>query len=260
MHIPFKKFHGAGNDFVMIDNLAGLYPSLSEDFVQSVCDRHFGVGGDGLIVLVKNPSYDFEMLYYNADGRAGSLCGNGGRCAVQFAHSLGIRKEQYFFLASDGPHSAERFNDGRIRLKMNDCHWPRSFEKGFFIDTGSPHYVEFVEESENFSLLERALPIRHHAHFMPGGTNVNYILSKESPYEIRTFERGVEAETLACGTGATAVALVLAFEEESLEGKKAIKALGGSLEVEYRRAEKYFTDIYLTGPAEQVFEGFIPYK
>jgi len=257
MHIPFKKFHGAGNDFVMMNNLEGIIPSLSELFVQKICDRHFGVGADGLIVLLHNKDYDFEMLYYNADGRRGSLCGNGGRCAVQFAYSLGVQKEDYSFLASDGPHSAQRLEDGRIRLRMNDCQWPLAFEKGYYIDTGSPHYVEFVSDNEPFRLEERALPIRHHTHFNPGGTNVNYVLSSSSPWKIRTFERGVEAETLACGTGATAMALVLAFKEGSTKGKTQIEAMGGRLEVEFRKSEEAFTDIHLTGPAEQVFEGLI---
>lgn len=257
----FYKYQGAGNDFILLDNRLGTI-QLTSTQIRSLCDRRLGIGGDGLMLLNASHEADFQMSYFNADGNPGSLCGNGSRCIIRFAHDLGIQKTTYEFLASDGPHQAQILPDGHIRLQMHDVHRIESTELGFFLDTGSPHVVQFVNDLEALDVHTLGKSIRHHPRFAPSGTNVNFIERTNQPDQIRvrTFERGVEAETLSCGTGVTACALVLARTDKTIR-ETQIHTPGGKLRVSYQTNDfEQFQDICLTGPAERVFEGEIDLK
>lgn len=273
----FTKYHGAGNDFVVVlaDRATGVLPFDPADtaFVARVCDRHFGVGADGLIALRPAPGVAFEMLYFNADGRLGSLCGNGSRCAVRAALDAGWlppATTTLTFLAADGPHAAAVLPDGRIRLQMHDVAPPRhenlpadvpaTDAQTYFLDTGSPHVVYLLPFGlRDTDVLTEGRRIRYDARFAPGGgTNVNFVernAAGGAHLHIRTYERGVEAETLACGTGVTAAALVAAHHYGTAS-PVVIHALGGELTVEFTaRPDGGFAAVALTGPAERVFGG-----
>lgn len=261
MRVHFYKYQATGNDFVLIDNRSGNY-DLSKDQIVSICDRKFGVGADGLMLLEKHPSAHFNLQYYNSDGSQ-SLCGNGSRAAVKMAASLGMVNGKASFQAFDGLHDAEIEKDGIVRLRMNDVSGVQMLDNGdFFMNTGSPHYIRFVTDIRNYAVVETARPIRYSAEYMPGGTNVNFV-ERMGPNKIfvRTYERGVENETLSCGTGVTAAALAAFFEME--QSKVQVQTLGGDLQVEFTRRHPgassgqagIFQDIYLVGPAKLVFEG-----
>lgn len=251
--IPFKKYQATGNDFVIVDNRHSNYV-LSVDQIKKICDRKFGVGADGLMLIEKDPAHDFNLLYYNADGSP-SLCGNGSRAAVTMASSLGIVNGKAQFNAYDGFHSAEILSDGNVRLKMNDVTETRQVNGGVFINTGSPHFIQRVENVHEVDVFEEGRRIRYSEAFKPMGTNVNFVqqLDRNSIF-VRTYERGVENETLSCGTGVTAAALAASFHQNS--SPVAVKTLGGELSVEFRVGQDgSFTDIFLIGPAKMVFEG-----
>jgi diaminopimelate epimerase len=256
MDINFFKYQGTGNDFVMID---GRDFSLGSDpipYIQQLCDRKFGIGADGLIVIKNHASYDFEMCYYNADGSQ-SMCGNGARCAVAFASFLGIFKETTTFLAVDGEHTA-KIKENSVALKMGDVEEIQYLEdKDFFINTGAPHHLRFVDKVEDYDVVGTGQKIRNDRERYPEGTNVNFISAISSDkIKVRTFERGVEDETLSCGTGVTACALIYGIQQN----KKTItiQTLGGNLQVSFEKNQKDgFREIILTGPAEQVFSGTI---
>jgi diaminopimelate epimerase len=272
--IHFYKYQATGNDFVMIDNRSGIH-SFTQAQVQKICDRKFGVGADGLMLVEKDPKFDFNLVYYNSDGSQ-SLCGNGSRAAVRMAASLGLVKgTRTTFKAYDGPHEAELLPNGIVRLKMNDVGSVRDFDGDLFIHTGSPHYIRFTNQVESFPVYQEGKTIRHNEKFQPGGTNVNFVepLSDNSIF-VRTFERGVENETLSCGTGVTAAALAASYKGYSSPVK--IRTKGGELSVEFTPVNPkngshsnsqngnsaapagqggMFTDIFLIGPANLVFEG-----
>lgn len=251
----FHKYQGAGNDFILIDNRSGEI-QLSTEQIRLLCDRRFGIGADGLMLLNRRDSYDFEMKYFNADGHAGSLCGNGGRCIVRFAFDLGIKKETYHFLASDGDHQATILPNGQISLQMLDVTDIRSDQDEYILDTGSPHVVRFVEGLDELDVFSLGKSIRHEPRFAPKGINVNFVerTDRAERIRVRTFERGVEDETLACGTGVTACALALAIQDQK-SMNTILDACGGTLQVEYQTSDfKTFTNIRLIGPAEKVFE------
>jgi len=253
VRIPFYKYEATGNDFVIIDNRNQEY-SFSVDQIKKICDRKFGVGADGLMLIEPHPSLDFNLLYYNSDGSS-SLCGNGSRAAVAMATALHIIKDKTQFNAYDGAHEASLVDDGTVRLKMNDVHEVKPMATGTFINTGSPHFIQTVTEVEKFPVKDEGRKIRYGESFSPGGTNANFIeLLPDNTIFVRTYERGVEDETLSCGTGVTAAALAA-----SLQGYQSpikIKTLGGNLSVEFtRESNGSFTHIYLIGPARRVFEG-----
>lgn len=261
MQISFSKYQGAGNDFVMIDGFNGQYESgIDQNTVASLCDRRFGVGADGLIII--NPleeSLDFEMLYYNADGRPGTMCGNGGRCAFAFARDLKIISDRSEFLATDGPHEAFLYTDGNISLKMSDVRQISQLdEKTFVLDTGSPHFVRIVDDIDAIDVFREGRAIRYSEEYKEKGINVNFIEILPDRIRIATYERGVEDETLACGTGVTASALV-AMEMNLLKGKVQVEAKGGTLFVEAEKNSDtgHYENIWLTGPASKTFEGSI---
>ena len=255
MDINFFKYQGTGNDFIMID---GREFSLGSDpipYIQQLCDRKFGVGADGLIVVKNHASYDFEMCYYNADGSQ-SMCGNGARCAVAFASFLGIIKETTSFLAIDGEHTA-KISENSVALKMGDVKEIEYIDDDFFINTGAPHHLRFVDKLEDYDVVGIGQKIRNDRARYPEGTNVNFISAISSDkIKVRTYERGVEDETLSCGTGVTACALI--YGRQQNKNKIYIQTIGGNLQVSFEKSNKDgFRDIILTGPADQVFSGNI---
>jgi diaminopimelate epimerase len=267
MKIHFYKYQATGNDFVLIDNLAGKH-SLSTEQVKSICHRRFGVGADGLMLIEKDEAVDFNLRYFNSDGSQ-SLCGNGSRAAVTMAACLGLVKGKATFKAFDGIHKAEVAEGGIVRLKMNDVKEIKKIEDGYFINTGSPHVIRFVTGVEHYPVVENGREIRYSDAFRPGGTNVNFVeIAPDNKVFVRTYERGVEDETLSCGTGVTAAALAASLYH--IASPVSVKTLGGDLTVEFRvrqtgqsvakagapsRQGGIFEEIYLVGPAKLVFEG-----
>ncbi len=252
--IEFFKYEGTGNDFVIIDNRDLLFPKEKE-IVKKLCDRRFGIGGDGLILLENDPAADFKMVYYNSDGNQSTMCGNGGRCLVAFAHFLDLFEDHTSFNAIDGRHDAEIHN-GIVKLKMIDVENIKNIGDDFELNTGSPHFVTFVEKLKDYKVFENGNKIRNSTSYSEKGINVNFVEEiSENEISLRTYERGVEDETFSCGTGATAAALVF------LKGKKlpsvTVKVLGGLLKVYAEQNSQSFVNIWLEGPAKQVFKGKI---
>jgi len=255
MELKFSKYQGTGNDFVMIDNRRGIFNHSDLELIARLCDRKFGIGSDGLILIEEHSKYDFEMIYINPDGSK-SLCGNGSRCAVMFAHHLNMIEFETTFLTIEGPLHAIIEND-LVHLRMPDVSNITTIKEDLFLHTGSPHYVRFVENVENYSVLETGKQIRESNEFAPEGTNVNFVqLKNKGEIFVRTYERGVENETLSCGTGVTASAL--AFGKNLKKGKVKIMTLGGGLTVRFEQVQEgVFQNIYLIGPAEKVFDGSV---
>lgn len=256
MQLTFHKYQGTGNDFILFDNRSGNI-SLSTQQVKSLCNRRFGIGGDGLMLLNTKEGYDFEMLYYNADGHEGSMCGNGGRCMTRFAHDLGLHLPQYRFLAADGEHLAETEAHGWIRLKMKDVTSITQHHGDAILHTGSPHYIKPVADVMGTNVLELGKEIRYSKEFAAEGINVNFVESADKRIIVRTYERGVEDETFSCGTGVTAAALVFAHNENGFN-RMEVQTLGGHLAVEFTKTgEQTFEQIWLCGPATFVYQGII---
>jgi len=254
VQIQFYKYQGTGNDFVMIDNRNNVIDKTNLKCVQQICDRRFGIGADGLILIENLDGLDFNMIYFNADGSQ-SFCGNGSRCAVAFAKYLGIIEKQAIFLSTDGEHEAWINNEGEVSLKMHDV---ENVEKGtdyYYINTGSPHYITEVNDVESVDVKDRGAAIRYNERFKGVGTNVNFVKYGENTLDIRTYERGVEGETLSCGTGVTAAALSVADNQNIDAGVIHVNAVGGKLKVGFKRSESQFTDIWLIGPATYVYKG-----
>ena len=259
MKINFQKYQGTGNDFVIMDNRSKDHSSLTASHIRHICDRRFGVGCDGLMLLNEKEGYDFEMKYYNADGRESSMCGNGGRCLVKFAYELGIHKNVYHFLAADGLHEAEIDTDGTVSLKMQDVNHVSKFHGDFLLNTGSPHYIKMVNDVMNVDVFKKGRDVRYSKEFEQDGVNVNFVeqLPEDDKILVRTYERGVEDETWSCGTGVTAAALICYHNENGFNDVE-VKTLGGTLTVEFDRVDdNHYTNIWLSGPAEKIFEGII---
>lgn len=257
MQIAFYKYQGTGNDFVMVDNRDGKFNDLSLEQIRVICDRKFGVGGDGLIKLNSKAGFDFEMDYYNADGSK-SFCGNGARCTTAFANQLGIISSSYKFDAIDGTHFASINEKGIVSLKMSDVQIIESVNHDYFAHTGSPHYVRFVDDAKLVDVFNEGQQVRYSDEYKTDGVNVNFVQEFDNSCFVRTYERGVEDETLSCGTGVTACALVIAHKNK-LEGNFEIQitTLGGDLSVKAKRENDSFSDVYLDGPAKFVFQGEI---
>ncbi len=258
MELEFFKYHGTGNDFILFDNRQLILQKSDEDFLNKICDRHFGIGADGVILIQNHSITDFEMIYFNSNGREGSMCGNGGRCAVAFAKALGmIKSKTTKFQAIDGEHSAE-FQNEMISLKMNDVIGIEKIDEMYFVNTGSPHLVWFREKIDQINIVEEGRKIRYNHRFKSEGVNINFVEQTEQGIYMRTYERGVEDETLSCGTGTVAVAIIcMTTANDSLDKRTiSVLALGGNLQVSLQRvSENSFTDIHLIGPAEMVFQG-----
>jgi diaminopimelate epimerase len=258
MDLIFHKYQGTGNDFVILDNRDEKYNGLNTEQIRFLCNRRFGIGADGLMLLNNANGYDFEMKYYNADGRESSMCGNGGRCLVKFAWNIGIRKENYHFIAVDGPHDAEIDDDGTVSLKMKDVEGIKEYHSDFILDTGSPHYIKITPDVWKYDVYKKGKDIRYSNAFALEGINVNFVEQKNNDEIIvRTYERGVEDETLSCGTGVTASALVCYHNERGFN-EVTVHTRGGKLTVEFDRIDDdTFRNVWLCGPAEKVFEGSV---
>lgn len=260
MELSFYKYQGTGNDFVMIDNRLQLISKNNTKLIKHLCDRKFGIGADGLILLEHpdNPNEDFKMVYFNADGNESSMCGNGGRCIVAFARFLGIIEEKAAFSAIDGFHEAN-IEDDAVSLKMAEVDKVEVNDSFLFLNTGSPHHVIFSEGIEDLDIKKDGAAIRYSEMYSKvGGTNVNFVeVEKENVLKVRTYERGVEDETLSCGTGVTAVAIAAYMTGKAAAAKVQLKTPGGTLEVSFEKEGESFRNIWLTGPAKQVFKGFV---
>ena len=256
MLIHFYKYQGTGNDFVLVDNRKNEFSKISKNTIEKICDRRFGIGADGFMLLNAHEQYDFEMKYYNADGAEGSMCGNGGRSIVQFAFDLGVIKNQCKFIAVDGEHDATINSNGTISLKMTDVHQVTPYQNAFVLNTGSPHYVEAVDKIADLNVFEEGQAIRYNDDFKEKGINVNFVEKmNHHSIKVRTYERGVEDETYSCGTGVTASAMVF-YDKEEGENHINIDTLGGKLSVQYNRSKDgQYSNVWLSGPASKVFEG-----
>lgn len=254
MKIEFYKYQGCGNDFIMIDDREDIFPKNDTKLVEHLCDRRFGIGGDGLILLENDNSSDFRMRYYNSDGNPSSMCGNGGRCIVAFAKQLGIIGETTTFMAVDGLHHAS-LNEHGVRLGMKDVTEIRQTPRYLFMDTGSPHHVQLIENLENHDVKQHGAMIRYGLYGLPG-CNINFVEPRmDGKFDVRTYERGVEDETLACGTGVTAVALAMYTQGITQDKRITLNARGGILKVGFEPTKTGFREVYLEGPAEMVFKG-----
>lgn len=254
MILKFQKYQGTGNDFILVDDRGRNFPSNRSDIVTWLCDRKLGVGADGLMLIQEHPELDFNMVFFNPDGSK-SLCGNGSRCAIAFAQSLGLAGEKTTFETTDGVH--EGFvKDTTYYFHLHDVEKVKSVSKGYYIDTGSPHHIQFEESVDDLDVVALGSEIRYSASYAPKGTNVNFVETLEDHIKVRTYERGVENETLSCGTGVTACALAAGIE--SYKSPVRIRTKGGELSVSFtQKDDNRFTDIYLAGPAKKVFEGEI---
>jgi diaminopimelate epimerase len=260
MKISFSKYQGTGNDFVIIDNRQNNIVLTTEQ-IAFICDRKKGIGADGLMLLGNKEGYDFEMIYYNANGLEGSMCGNGGRCLTQFAYDIGLNKKQFNFIAIDGPHESTINEDGWVYLKMSDVN---AVEKNidsdtpfFVLNTGSPHYIEMVDSINSVDVFGLGQMIRFNDRFKSEGINVNFVEQQDDKIFVRTYERGVENETLSCGTGVTAAALISGIEKLG-EQTIQIETLGGKLAVRFNnKGDQVFNNIWLMGPGTFVFSGSI---
>lgn len=260
MSISFSKYHGTGNDFILIDN-RDQSVQLTTVEISALCNRRTGIGSDGLIYILSSSEYDFEMKYYNADGNEGTMCGNGGRCITAFANDLGIIKRDAYFKAIDGDHKgivhSTHQNEFHIEISINDVEVKKQPDSYYFLNTGSPHYVEFVENIENVDVKNKGKEIRWDPRFQPGGTNVNFVEIGKDILKVKTFERGVEDITLSCGTGVTAAAIAADLKLNDNRSNYNIITLGGPLNIKFDRNNQTYSNIKLSGPVVKVFEGTI---
>jgi diaminopimelate epimerase len=263
MLIPFYKYHGTGNDFIIIDNRTDFFRDDGK-IVSFLCDRHFGAGADGLILLNSCEGYDFRMIYYNSDGKESTMCGNGGRCIVALANHLGISADKTNFLAADGEHIAylEKGSDNgvNIKLKMNDVIHVKKYTNHYIIDTGSPHYVCFIKNVADLDVVSKGRKIRYNESFRAAGINVNFVEPSSGYIFIRTYERGVENETLSCGTGIIASVLAFSTKNRIERSPFHVRTLGGDVNVYFKMKNSGFHDIWLEGPAVFVYNGEINYS
>lgn len=261
-NIKFSKYHGTGNDFVMIDNRTQKLELSSPASIQFLCDRRFGIGADGLILLDQSATGDLRMVYFNSDGYEGSMCGNGGRCFAAFAAHLGLVTGETKFDAIDGVHFAKIksaiTNGFEIALKMSDVDKVEKIDQSYILDTGSPHFVCFRDRVADVDVYNDGRAIRYNDQFKQKGINVNFVEPRDGSLTIRTYERGVENETWSCGTGSAAAAIALKMEGYAKAGEPIeILSKGGKLFVTFQQHENKFTDIWLNGPAVKVFDGTI---
>ncbi|MFK7833953.1 MAG: diaminopimelate epimerase [Winogradskyella sp.] len=257
MAITFYKYQGTGNDFIIVDNRLHFINKNDTKRIATLCDRRFGIGADGFILLETDENSDFKMVYYNADGNESSMCGNGGRCIVAFAKFLGIIENETEFVAIDGLHKAKIENDV-VHLQMQDVSEIQIFENHQFLNTGSPHHVELCSDLSQLNVKTEGARIRYGDIYTNSGSNVNFAEQiANDKFAVRTYERGVEDETLSCGTGVTAVALAMHKTGKTQHNNVTLKVEGGELKVTFQNDENSYHNIWLIGPAEQVFKGEI---
>ncbi|WP_367754810.1 diaminopimelate epimerase [Flavobacterium sp. WC2430] len=258
MQIEFYKYQGTGNDFVMIDNRSNTFPKENIQLIAHLCDRRFGIGGDGLILLENDPEADFKMVYYNSDGNQSTMCGNGGRCLVAFAQKLNVIKNDATFNAIDGLHHASVASDGIVSLQMIDVLEIKETPDYSFLNTGSPHHVQLVEDLEHYNVKVNGAAIRYGDLYGKTGSNINFVNKiDDTTFSVRTYERGVEDETLACGTGVTAVAIAMNAKGVTDATTIDLNVEGGKLAVSFDKKDNVYTNVFLIGPAKFVFKGVI---
>ena len=258
MKLTFNKYEGTGNDFVMIDNRKGIFPKKDIKLIEKLCNRRFGIGADGLILLENDAETDFSMVYYNSDGNESSMCGNGGRCLVAFAKSLNVIENDTDFMATDGLHHASVFENGTVSLGMKEVDFIKIESDYVFLNTGSPHHVMMVDDLSNYDVKNTGAQIRYSDLYGKPGSNVNFVKQiSENHFALRTYERGVEDETLSCGTGATAVAIAMHALGKTNAHHIYLDVEGGKLEVSFVKEGDKYTNVFLKGPATFVFEGEI---
>ena len=258
MELEFYKYQGTGNDFVMIDNRSNSFPKENTQLVAHLCDRRFGIGADGLILLDTDAATDFRMVYYNSDGNLSSMCGNGGRCLVAFAKKLNVIQNETTFMATDGLHYATVGADGIVSLQMIDVAEIKNTLDYSFLNTGSPHHVQLVTDLEHYNVKENGAAIRYGDLYGQQGSNINFVKKiDDATFSLRTYERGVEDETLACGTGATAVAIAMNATGQTDLNTIHLNVEGGKLAVSFDIEDGKYTNVFLKGPAEFVFKGTI---
>lgn len=256
MKIAFSKYHGTGNDFILIDCINDPEFRLTNEQISQLCNRRFGIGADGLILIYTHPTANFSMRYHNSDGSM-SFCGNGARCAVKFAYTLGLFKDVATFEAHDGLHEAT-LNSNLVSLKMNDVKDINKDGQAYVINTGSPHYIDFTTDIQHKDIIETGRNIRYSAKYKEAGINVNLVeILQKNHLKMKTYERGVEDETYSCGTGAVATALAYAARENKDASEINIEVKGGQLSVKLKKEDERYHSIYLIGPATKVFEGII---
>lgn len=258
MQINFTKYQGTGNDFIIIDNRQLFFPKDDTNLVAQLCDRRFGIGGDGLILLENDATSDFKMVYYNSDGNQSTMCGNGGRCLVAFAKRIAVIEKSATFMAVDGLHYAAISDDGIVSLQMQNVTAINSQPEYVFLNTGSPHHIQFENKLQDLDVNKAGSTIRYSDLYGKEGSNVNFVAQEATDFfAIRTYERGVEGETLSCGTGATATAIAMHYLGKTTANSVGIKVQGGQLEVTFQEADGIYSEVFLKGPAVFVFEGII---
>jgi diaminopimelate epimerase len=258
MEYTFYKYQGTGNDFVILDNRDETFPKNDTKLIAFLCDRRFGIGADGLMLLENDESTDFKMVYYNSDGNQSSMCGNGGRCLVAFAKKIGVIENDTTFIAVDGLHHATIDENDIVSLQMKDVDEVQQHENHVFLNTGSPHHVQLVEDLHIFDVRNEGSRIRYSDLYGHAGSNVNFVTqTDENKFALRTYERGVENETLSCGTGATAVAIAMKSIGKTDSSVIKLRVEGGELEVSFNEKNGFFTQVFLKGPAKFVFTGTI---
>ncbi len=258
MKISFEKYHGAGNDFILVDNRTNIFPK-QQKVIANCCHRKNGIGADGLILIEKHMDFDFEMLYYNADGMMGSMCGNGGRCAVIFSRDLRLIRHSAILMAFDGLHTAE-IKGNVVKLSMGSVANIEVLDNAYIMNTGSPHYVTFKDSLDHIDVIEEGRNIRYNPSYRENGINVNFVSIDSAGLNIRTYERGVEDETLSCGTGtvAAAIAASIKLNHSSLNQEYLVHALGGDITVYFKKESPIsFTDVFIEGPTQKVYRGVV---
>lgn len=261
MTFNFYKYQGTGNDFVILDNRQNTFPKNDTKFINHICDRRFGIGADGLMLLENQDGYDFKMVYYNSDGNESTMCGNGGRCLVAFAKKIGIIEKEATFIAVDGPHYAKISHDNIVSLQMIDVKEVKKQADYTFLNTGSPHHIQQVNNIDTFDVKNIGAQIRYSDLYGQAGCNINFVEKiNDNEFRLRTYERGVEDETLSCGTGATAAAI--AMYHNKVADKKTVDLFvqGGRLRVTFDTDKNGYKNVFLIGPATFVFEGSIEKK
>lgn len=261
MKLSFHKFQATGNDFILVDDRNKIFPTGNNSLIQRLCNRRFGIGADGLILLRNDPEYDFRMIYFNADGYEGSMCGNGGRCIAALAHMLFQEKFHFRFMAFDGVHEAEiqgiTESGFMVRLSMSPVNLPSAIENDLLLNTGSPHYVRFVQDAASVDVNSEGRSIRNSEPFLREGVNVNFCEVHSDSLTVRTYERGVEEETLSCGTGVTAAAIAGHFAGLLPKSPLKVFTRGGDLQVEFSQQNEQYVSVALRGEAVNVFSGLI---
>jgi diaminopimelate epimerase len=258
MTINFSKYEGAGNDFILIDDRKQSFPENDSNLINHLCHRHLGIGADGLVLLREKQGVDFQMVYFNSDGRESSMCGNGARCITLFVNNLGLIKDKYTFTAIDGEHESILLSQNNAAVKMSEVMEVETGQDYYLMNTGSPHYVIFKDDLNNLDIISEARKIRYSERFKTEGVNVNFVSSTKNENTMRTYERGVEDETLACGTGTVAVAIAIAEKNNySMPHQQYfINSPGGKLKVTFdRNGKDLFTNVWLEGPVNKVFSG-----